>query len=1397
MFNRVVLRLGRTRPGSASASKERAAGRIESAIRSAVEPLERRVMLSASASLVKVDAATQGNWTGVYGADGYSIVGGSTTLPSYGTFSATGNQFYEWQVPGTYDVPAPTDPRDPSVRAGDTNRVAAADVASSSFSYGVTITDGNVHQVAFYLLDWDATGRSETVTVTDAASGTTLATTDVTSFLGGKYAVFDISGAVTVTISNDPGSPNAVASAIFFDAGPSTAGPVSTTPGTASLLKTDTATQGNWNGAYGTDGFNVIGGDTSVPSYATYTVSGGQYWQFYDWQLTGNWESPPPTDPRDPQVARGDTNRVAATEYDQNSITFNLSLNDGQTHQLALYLLDWDQQGRAETVTVSDATSGTPLSTTDVTGFQGGKYLVYDLSGHVKVTVSNDAGSTNAVVSGLFFDTPSSVSANSPLADGGFETPAVGSGNYGYAPSGAPWTFTPQSGTNGSGISANGSDLTSGNPGAPEGQQIAFLQGDGSISQAVVPGAGTYALSFWAAQQNNSPQSAQQDFEVLVDGSVVGRFTPPSAGVYTRYSTGSFPLASGPHTIEFLGLDSAGGNNTAFIDDVKLGAPPAWPAVPGSPSVLTTTIQAATVVDLTWTASSGSMTAYHVERSTDGGVHFTEIAGDVQGTEYLDTAANANTNYTYRVRAENDGTYSGYATGSQVTTPAPTPPAMPAGLSAKAYDGGIALAWSANTEPDLVGYNVARATSASGPFTNLLNTAGPLTSPAFNDTTAPAGVTVYYQVTAVNASDQSSAPAPASAVGPTTTAATPTGLTAAQVNAMSVLLTWSGPAGVTYNVYRDGSPMALGIASTAYLDLSQVEPNHTYQYQVESVSSSGARSPQTDPITVTTPADQSGLTAQTIDPPTNLQAVAGSRYQDGGAGSLYEDGPDDEITLTWDDSGSPGIIGYEIDRNGVQVGAVSTSFKIHTTFTDLHLAPNTTYQYSVYALASGTGRSAAATIPWATAPDQTPPNTPTDLHATSQTASAVSLAWVAPADNVGVVRYDIYRDEFSSSEKVGSSAVPQFTDNNPPDPASNTNGWFRYSVVAVDAAGNQSANSGFLVLYSVNGDPQTDVTSDQYIPSEWQDYFYNDLSPVAAEYLQFQSSRMYGTWDFSAVGTPISPPPIPYAAFDTIGITGQLCYKDESGENQYLPGDPVWFDVKGDSQFDPNDPVISNPNGLPLNPGDYGKKNGLLFLDSHGDGVWHSDDFVWAGPSGRLQFQQDVAWMYTAIDAAGWVSGDQFFQKAGAPATPGTGTITVSYDSTTSTYIATGSGTHFLSQLIPGNAVSIAGWGTSFVGAVESDTQFTLTSFQFGGQPGYPTNQPFSITGWTIIPNRSASGTTPALSLVQGVPNQYGLGLLFPEQFAELRNALMEMFPGVQIASPPPTRIPLTSEVIE
>ncbi len=140
----------------------------------------------------------------------------------------------------------------------------------------------------------------------------------------------------------------------------------------------------------------------------------------------------------------------------------------------------------------------------------------------------------------------------------------MGAGNFQYDPTGSPWAFSSSAG-----ISGNNSGFTSGNPPAPQGSQVAFLQGTGSFTQSVAGwAAGSYVLTFDAAQRENY-QASQQNLNVLIDGSVVGTFTPSSTS-YQSYSTAVFTVTAGTHTITFQGLDSAGGDNTAFLDAVTI-----------------------------------------------------------------------------------------------------------------------------------------------------------------------------------------------------------------------------------------------------------------------------------------------------------------------------------------------------------------------------------------------------------------------------------------------------------------------------------------------------------------------------------------------------------------------------------------------------------------------------------------------------------------------------------------------------------------------------------------------------------------------------------------------------------------------------------------------------------
>jgi beta propeller repeat protein len=93
-----------------------------------------------------------------------------------------------------------------------------------------------------------------------------------------------------------------------------------------------------------------------------------------------------------------------------------------------------------------------------------------------------------------------------------------------------------------------------------------------------------------------------------------------------------------------------------------------------------------------------------------------------------------------------------------------TAPAAPHGLSAAGSPEGVALDWQANTEGDLVGYNVYRGDSGDGAYTRLNAELLPENALSYEDADAPKGVVSFYRVTAVDASGNESAPAEARSV---------------------------------------------------------------------------------------------------------------------------------------------------------------------------------------------------------------------------------------------------------------------------------------------------------------------------------------------------------------------------------------------------------------------------------------------------------------------------------------------------------------------------------------------------------------------------------------------------------------------------------------------------------
>ncbi len=171
------------------------------------------------ACFVGANIATQGNWQGVYGSAGYDInsySGSLASAPSYGTYWATGNSVYEWC---NNDGTCNPDARALQIPPVGTSRIAGTWYSGTTFDIDVNITDGNTHQVAIYMVDWDTYqgGRVQTVDVLDGSTLTGLDSQSISNFTNGKYYVWNVSGHVIFRITNNNAPSNAVVSGIFFD----------------------------------------------------------------------------------------------------------------------------------------------------------------------------------------------------------------------------------------------------------------------------------------------------------------------------------------------------------------------------------------------------------------------------------------------------------------------------------------------------------------------------------------------------------------------------------------------------------------------------------------------------------------------------------------------------------------------------------------------------------------------------------------------------------------------------------------------------------------------------------------------------------------------------------------------------------------------------------------------------------------------------------------------------------------------------------------------------------------------------------------------------------------------------------------------------------------------------
>jgi fibronectin type 3 domain-containing protein len=442
------------------------------------------------------------------------------------------------------------------------------------------------------------------------------------------------------------------------------------------------------------------------------------------------------------------------------------------------------------------------------------------------------------------------------------------------------------------------------------------------------------------------------------------------------------------------------------------------------------------------------------------------------------------------------------------SAPAPdtTKPTAPAGLTATAGQGQVALNWQASTDNvGVTGYRVFRGT------TQIASVGG--TTLNYTDTGLAAG-TYSYTVRAVDAAGNLSDPSntASATVNPTDTQkpSAPSNLNATATSSNRIDLTWQAStdnvAVAGYRVYRAGAEIASLGTTTSYSDTS-VSANTTYGYTVRAVDAAGNLSDPSNTASATTPAQTVFTFAATADARVEeskpRSSFGGSHLRTAGAsGARVEsylrfsvsgipagtpgsvklrlhamsdgtvDGPgvfataaDWKESLKWNNR-PPAISAVSDDKGAIAaeswVEFDVTQFVTGTGTYSFGLATESSDGVDFYSRESTVFRpELVVTTGAGPAPDTTPPSPPGNLNASATSAGRIDLTWQASTDNVGVTGYDIYR---GGARIASIGAFTAYSDTSVIGGLT-----YSYAVRALDARGNVSGPSNTATATAISG----------------------------------------------------------------------------------------------------------------------------------------------------------------------------------------------------------------------------------------------------------------------------------------------------------------------------------------
>ena len=469
--------------------------------------------------------------------------------------------------------------------------------------------------------------------------------------------------------------------------------------------------------------------------------------------------------------------------------------------------------------------------------------------------------------------------------------------------------------------------------------------------------------------------------------------------------------------------------------------------LPAAPSNLTARVSSSTQVSLGWIDNSSNELLFRIRRRTDNNGIWVDLPPVQQNTiSYLDNTVTPGLTYYYSVTSLNGAGTSAASNEVSVTTNGATStiPNAPTNLVATTVSGNqVSLTWSDNSSNES-GFRVQRRLNGASSWTEI-GSVGANTA-TFQDASVNTGLNYLYRVIAFNDIGDS---VPSNEVSVTTSSVptAPTNLRASLSTATVASLNWVDTSNneVGFRIWRrigaTGSFVEIGTVGqniSSQLN-SGLAPGTAYTYRVSAFNTAGESAPSNE-VSVTTPDSQSSPPA----PPTGLTASADSSTR---------------VRLSWVDV-SDNESGFRILRrvglNGTYAELTSVGTNVNF-LVDSSVTAGSTFFYRVTAFnAAGTSpesNEASATTP---AIVESAPMAPSDLTATPNSATQVSLTWSDNSTNESGFRIERQNAD-RSGWTVAGTVAPNVTVFQNTGLSSMTS--YSYRVIAFNVTGDSPASN--------------------------------------------------------------------------------------------------------------------------------------------------------------------------------------------------------------------------------------------------------------------------------------------------------------------------------------------------